>query len=98
MRAHVVRPVGHGSRAERILRRAELDEGGLLDPGVRVAPPPADQRDALLGLKVDDRVWPAGQQLRGARGARGGRGDGRGHHAATFTTKYRNGSETSVNW
>src|SRR5688572_25970917 len=98
MRGYVVGPVGHSSRTERVLRGAELDEVGLLDPGVRVAPLPADQRHALVGLEVDDRVGPARQELRWAWGACGWGGNTGGHHAPTFTTKYRNGSDTSVNW
>src|SRR5207249_751466 len=83
-----------------ILGRAELDELDLLDARVRVAPLRPHECGALFRLEVDDRVGAPGQELRWAGHARGGR-DGlkRGHrYASTFTTKYRNGSETSTNW
>ena len=95
----VVGPVRDGAGAERILRRAELDELDLLDPGIGIAPAAADEGDSLVGLQVDDRVGAARQEL--ARPGQPGGGDERidgGHgYASTLTTKYRNGSETSTN-
>jgi hypothetical protein len=82
---NVVGAVGDRPRPERILRRAQLDELDLLDPAVGVAPLPADESDALVGLEVDDRVRLARQQLRRPGHAGGGRADG--DHVSTFTTK-----------
>ena len=53
-------------------RAGQRDEVDLLDAGVGVAPLAAHELDAVLGLEVDDRVGPAGQQLGRAGQARGG--------------------------
>ena len=79
---------------------ADLDEVDLAHARVGVAPLPADELDAVVRLQVDDRVRAAGQQLRRPRDEGGdvGRVCVSIVIASTFTTKYRNGSETSVNW
>ena len=83
-RSDVVGAVGDVAGPERVrgAGTGELDEVGLLDTRVGVAPLPADERAARGGLQVDDGVGPAGQQLGRSRhrGRRGRRGGG---HAAT---------------
>src|SRR5207253_7684244 len=96
VRDDVVRAVRDRPRPERILGRPELHELDLLDAAVAVAPLAADDGDAVVSLQVDQRVGPPGQELGRARRSCSAGSDG--DHASTFTTKYRNGSETSVNW
>ena len=85
VREHVERAVGHGARPERVgrARAGELDEVDLLDPRVRVPPLAAHEGHARVGLQVDDRVRPPGQEL--GRAGDGGRGLDLGgrHHAST---------------
>jgi hypothetical protein len=82
VRDDVIAAVGHVARPERVGRAhaGERDEVDLLHARVRVAPRAADERDALLGLQVDDRVGPPREEL-GRPGKPGGDGErlGRGH-------------------
>src|SRR5439155_12085989 len=85
----VVRAVRNRPRAERIIRRAELDEVDLGHLGIRVAPLSADERGARGGLEIDDRARPPRRER--GRGGRTGREcqrfGGRHRYASTFTTK-----------
>jgi len=80
VRDDVVGAVGPLARAERVGRRADLDERHLLDAGVGVAPLRIDQRRAFGGLQVDDRGRPFGPKLRRPR-------DGGHRQTSTFVTK-----------
>ncbi len=71
------------ARAEGIVGVTDLHELDLLNASVGVAPLPLDQLHARGGLKVDDGVRAAGQQLGRAgyrcRGVRAGPGEHRSH-------------------